>query len=148
MSVTREEFLSHVHPLLVSTARPSSPTKSTYRVRWHQLSEWDDFVTDAQTYWNNLLATEKSQVLPGVSPDYWDHVAGILPAVAPSVSLDPHLATPFTLLYTAPHNQAIAHGSNGHALIATALPPETVGQPDGCFVFNDKLAGIIELKSF
>ena len=82
-----------------------------------------------------------------MSPDYWDHVAGILPAVAPCVSLEPHLTTPFTLLYTAPHNQAVDRGS-AHALIATALPPETVGQPDGCFVFDDKLAGIIELKSF
>ena len=148
MSVTREEFLSHVHRPLVSTARPSSPTKSTYRVRWRELSEWDDFVTDAQTYWNNLPATEKSQVLPEMSPDYWDHVAGILRVTAPSISQEPRLANPFTLLYARPHNQAIAQDGNGHALISTALPPETVRQPDGCFVFNDKLAGIIELKGF
>ena len=153
MTVTREQFLAHVHQPLESGAQPSSPTKSTYRVRWRELVEWDDFVADAQAYWENLPHSQRTQVLPRVSPDYWDFVDVSLQDTTledePStVSQEPHLATPFTLLYSGPHNRAVIGATDNHARITTRLPANTVGQPDGCFAFNNQLAGIIELKSF
>ena len=148
MSITREQFLNHVHPPLESLARPSSPTKSTYRVRWRELSEWNDFVSDAQTYWDYLGNVEKSHILTGVSVDYWAYVSRTLTALAPTVSLESHLSTPFSLLYSAPHNETLLGAGDSHARITTQLPTNTVGQPDGCFEFNNTLAGIVELKSF
>ena len=148
MAITREQFLGHIHVPLQTTARPSSPTKSTYRVRWRQLSEWNDFILDARTYWDDLPDTQKSAVLTGVPPNYWDVLVGTLADIAPSVTQEPHLGTPFAVLYSAPHNKAINGAVDDHARITTQLPPTTVGQPDGCFEYDDRLTGIIELKSF
>ena len=64
MSVTRDEFLGHVYDPLQSLAGQSSPTKSTYRVRWRELSEWEDFISDAQTYRDTQPETEKNFVPP------------------------------------------------------------------------------------
>lgn len=74
MSVTREQLLSHIHQPLQSSPRPTSPPKSTYRVRWCELSEWSDFTSDAQTYWSNLSAAEKDAILVGLAPNYWDFI--------------------------------------------------------------------------
>jgi len=148
MPVTREQFLSQVHPPLDSLGQPSSPTKSVFRVRWRELSEWNDFVSGASTYWSNLPNEEKSHVLPRVSSGYWEQQYETLTDSASSASQEPHLVTPFALLYSAPHNKAIVGSSDDHARILTQVPSNTVGQPDGSLQFDNQLSGIIELKSF
>lgn len=148
MPVTREQFIAHVQVPLQSTARPSSPTKSTYRVRWRQLCEWENFVADARAYWDGLASTEKGSVLVGVPENCWDEVTRTLAVLAPTVSQEPHLGTPFSLLYSAPHNTAITGAGDAHARITTQLPENTVGQPDACLEYNNQLAGVVELKSF
>ena len=148
MSVTREKFLDHVHRPLKSNAQPSSPTKSTYRVRWRELIEWDDFVSDALTYWGNLPDTQKTQVLPRVSHDYWDFV-------------DVSLQDTALRRYSIHRLPRTAPGDSFHAsLLRTPLigllleqlmimrESQHVDQPDVCFAFNNQLADIIELKSF
>ena len=141
MSVSREQFLRHVHNPLQSPAAQSSPTKSTYRVRWRELSEWEDFVSDARTYWDNLAGIEKGSPLPGVSDNYWDVTRTTLNFLATRLGREQHLRTPFSLLYSAPHNAAIAGSDNEHAQITDQLPEDTVGEPDACFEYDNRLAG-------
>jgi len=149
MTVTREQLLLQVHEPLQTTAQPSSPTKSTCRVRWRQVSEWTEFVSDARTYWNGLPDAEKNAVLVGLADNYWDVVADQLAELAPIVSREPHLSTPFSLLYAAPHNKATNGATDSHAKITANIPDANlVGQPDSCFLFNGALAGIVEIKSF
>ena len=148
MSVSREQFLSHVHNPLQSPAAQSSPTKSTYRVRWRELSEWEDFISDAGTYWDNLAETEKNSVLPGVSDGYWDFMATTINSLATRLRREQHLRTPFSLLYGSPHNVAITDAGDEHAQITDQLPEDTVGEPDACFEYDNRIAGVIEVKTF
>jgi hypothetical protein len=148
MSVTREQLLSHIHQPLQSPARPASPTKSTYRVRWRELSEWSDFISDAQTYWSDLPADEKNAVLVGLPPTYWDFVARQLSSLLQRVTREAHLFTPFSTLYAAPHNEAVIDAYDDHALITSGVSDSILGAPDACFEFNNELCGVIELKNF
>ena len=148
MSLTREQLLTHVHSPLQSTTSPSSPTKSTYRLRWREICEWANFTTEAQEYWNSLDDSEKNQVVPETPISYWDTLSHTLAAVMPSVSREGHLITPFTFLYSGPHNQAIPGARDIHARITTRIPDVTIGQPDACFEYDDKIGGIIEVKTF
>jgi hypothetical protein len=148
MSLTREELLTHVHQPLQSTARPSSPTKSTYRVRWREIREWADFATDALEYWDGLDDDEKNQVIPKTRTGYWDSLSDSLEATMPSVWREGHLLTPFTFNYSIPHNHAIPGACDNHAFIKTSLPDVVIGQPDACFERDDKIGGIIEIKTF
>jgi hypothetical protein len=87
--------------------------------------------------------------LIGLADNYWDVVADQLSELAPSVSRELHLSTPFSLLYAAPHNKATNGAADNHAKITTNIPDvNIVGQPDSCFLFNGALAGIVEIKSF
>ena len=148
MAVAREEFLSHVHEPLRSPAGQSPPTKSTYRVRWRELSEWEDFIPDAQTYWDNLAELERNFILTGVAPNYLDVLSSTLTLLAPRLSREQHLRTPFSVLYGAPHNAATSDAGDEHARIIDQLPEDTVGEPEGCLEYENRLAGVIELKSF
>jgi hypothetical protein len=148
MSLTRERLLRHIHPLLETTARsgPSSPTKSTYRVRWRELLGWDDFVSEAQTYWNGL-GDEQKEMATTAPTNYWEVIYGDLGFPRP-VSREPNLIFPFRALYAAPHNRAISGANDQHAYITTELPDDIVGQPDACLQHDNRLVGIIELKTF
>ena len=150
MLLTREEFLTHVHQPLNSSAGPSSPTKGKYRLRWRELSEWSNFTSDAQTYWDNLGGFEKNQELPGVASNYWDVLYSSMAAVddEEGVSRETDLVTPFTNLYSAPHNLAIPGSNDDHAFMTPRRTANIIGDPDGCLKFNNQLAGIIELKTF
>jgi hypothetical protein len=148
MPVTREQLLSHIHQPLQSTARPASPTKSTYRVRWRELSEWGDFTSDAQTYWSNLPAAERDAVLVGLAPNYWDFVGRQLSSLMQRVTREAHLLTPFSTLYAAPHNEAATGAFDNHALIISGVPDSILGAPDACFEFENEPCGVIELKNF
>jgi hypothetical protein len=148
---SRAQFLAHIHiPLQTSFAVSprSSPTKSTYRVCWRDLSEWEDFPSDTQAYWNELDDSEKNAVI-NVSTDYWENIDEHIADLAPTVSREPHLSTPFSLLYASPHNKATRGASVDHARVTTQVPDNAIGNPDGCLEDNDKrLVGIIEIKSF
>jgi hypothetical protein len=149
MLLTRKEFLAHVHQPLESSAGQSSPTKGKYRLRWRELREWDNFASDAQIYWDNLDDVQKNQELSGVAHNYWDVLYSSMAAVDDeSVSREPDLATPFTNLYSAPHNQSIPGSSDDHARMSPRRPANMIGDPDGCLRFNNQVVGIIELKTF
>ena len=121
---TREQFLTHIHqPLQNAGENPSrsSPTKSAYRVHWRVLSEWIDFPSEAQTYWNSLDDREKN-VIVRASPDYWLDTEERLHNMFTTFSREPHLSTPFDLLYAEPHNRATNGLGDGHARITTQVP--------------------------
>ena len=151
MTTTRAQFLRHVHPPLHnSNADPphSSPTKSTYRLHWRELREWETFTLDTQTYWDALDDMDKNAPLP-IHPAYWSVVQSLLHQISPSrFSREHQLATPFANLYAAPHNEAISGAGDEHARLDTSAPDDVVGQPDGCFENNEQLTGIVEIKSF
>src|SRR5947207_2973962 len=138
MSLTREQLLTHVHQPLQSTAQPSSPTKSTYRVRWREIHEWTDFVTETREYWDGLDDDEKNQVIPETHIRYWDSLSDSLTAVMSSVRREGHLVTPFIFKYSIPHNHAIPGARDNHERIMTSIPDVVIGQPDACFEHDDK----------
>ena len=149
MSVTRAEFLSHVHQPLVSRQGPSSPTKGKYRLRWRELSEWNDFGTDTQTYWGDVGDAEKNQVLAGVASNYWDVQYSSMAAVDnDTVTQEQDLGIPFINLYSLSHNLPIPGSNDDHARITPRCPANIIGDPDCCLKLNDQLVGIIELKTF
>ena len=148
MPLTREELLTHVHQPLQSTSRPSSPTKSTHRVRWREIHEWAAFVTEAQEYWDGLDGDEKSQVIPETHARYWDSLSHSVTSAMPDVTREGHLLFPFTLRYSVPHNDVLAGARDNHARISTIIPDVFIGQPDACFEYDDKIGGIIEIKTF
>ena len=148
MSLTCEQLLTHVHPPLQSTARLSSPTKSTYRVRWREISEWTDFVIEAQEYWDGLDDAEKNQIIPEARVTIWDQLSESMAVAMPSVSREGHLLIPFMFKYSIPHNHAIPGSRDDHARITTSIPDVIIGQPDACFEHDDKVGGIVEVKTF
>jgi hypothetical protein len=148
MSLTREQLLTHVHAPLQSIAQRSSPTKSTYRVRWREIQEWADFVTEAQEYWDGLDEEEKNQVIPETHIRYWDSLSDSLAALMDTVWREGHLLTPFNFAYSIPHNHAIPRARDNHARIKTNIPDDIIGQPDAYFEHEDKVGGIIEIKTF
>ena len=75
-------------------------------------------------------------------------LSNTLTLLVPHLSREPHLRTPFSLLYDAPHNAAIAGAGDEHARIIDQLPEDTVGEPDACLEYDNRLAGVIEVKSF
>lgn len=119
MSLRREQLLNHVNSPLQSTAQLSSPTKSTYHLRWREICEWTDFTTEAEEFWDSLDDAEKSQVIPETPISYWDTLSYTLTAVMTSVSREGRLVTPFTFR---PHNQAIPEARDIHARITTRIP--------------------------
>ena len=137
-----------MHKPLQSTARPCSPTKSTYRVRWREIHEWSDFVHEAQEYWDGLDDDEKNQFIPEARVTLWDQLSDTLAVVMPSLSREGQLVTPFTFMYSGPHNHAISGTQGRHARITTSIPDFIIGQPDACFEHDDKIGGIIEIKTF
>lgn len=147
MSTTRAQFLDRVHQPLHSDTRRSSPTKSTYRVRWRELAEWTTFAGDALAYWDNLDDAEQNAVLPTVGERYWHQAYETLNNTTPIVTVEDDLGIYFTLLYGAPHNVAIRGASDDHAEFIRRHPDLT-GLPDGCLKFDDRIAGIVEIKTF
>ena len=143
---TRAEFLSHIHaPLQNPTAGQTSPTKSIYRLRWRELTEWD-FRGEVQAYWDGLAASEKNEVFDDIPANYWTIILGQLRQLP--FQREPQLSTPFATLYAIPHNRATDGAADDHALLSTGYPDSAVGQPDGSFVIDERLVGIAEIKTF
>src|SRR5947207_6859160 len=139
MSLTRQQLLTHVHqPLRPREQRQTSPTHSTYRLRWRQITEWTHFTAQAQDYWDSLTNAEKTQVIADTPPSYWNVLNAALANVTPDVRQEADLHQPFTFLYSAPHNTAVPGARDPHARLSSRLPDVHVGIPDGCFQYNDE----------
>jgi hypothetical protein len=149
---TRDEFLEHIHePLVNPNGDPpkGSPTKSTTRYRWRTLQHWD-VETDANAYWEGLPNDDKLSNLQ-VRPGYWDSVESQLDDSLQPRDSESTLRLPFSIAYRLPHNRAIQGASDAHAEVwdeGSRLRPSPIGNADFLFVYNGKLAGVIELKAW
>lgn len=150
---TREQFLDHVHqPLINPQGDPlaGSPTKSTMRYRWRDLRDWD-VEGEAHDYWDSLSDTDKhAKVVTRVN--HWDSVCDDLDAFTQPFTSESTLRSPFDAAFRKGHNHAIKGASYAHAEIwgdAAGLEGEPpMGNSDLIFVYNNKLTGIIELKTW
>jgi len=149
---TRDEFLSHVHQVLVRHEadgnRKGSPTKSTQRYRWRQLLPWD-VEADACAYWDALGDNQRTATL-GVMPGYWDFVQQQLDDPQPLTS-EPALRTPFSIAFRLPHNLAIRGAADIHAEMwseGSQPEPQPLANADCLMVYDGKLCGLIELKTW
>jgi len=148
-SLTRDEFLNYVHTPLVYPGDPpdGSPTKSATRYRWRELHHWD-VEADAMAYWDTL--TDKDVTLE-VDPAHWRVVQTQLRSFNQPLTSEPTLRVPFSNAYHTPHNIAIQGASDVHAQIWTEgsyLENPPIGNADFLFVYDGKLVGVIELKTW
>jgi hypothetical protein len=150
-SPTREEFLNYVHtPLANPQGDPptGSPTKSTMRYRWRELRDWD-IEADAIAYWDGLPDHDKHARL--VAAGYWEVVRMQLDGFDQPFSSESNLRDPFGNAFRAPHNLAVQRSSDVHAKMwseASVLDESPIGNADFLFVYDNKLTGIIELKTW
>ena len=153
-SATRDEFLSHVHHELVhpepdSKQKKGSPTKSTQRYRWRELLLWD-IEAEALAYWHALGDDQKTATL-AVMPGYWDFVQLQLDNYNQPLTSEPGLRFPFGNAFQVPHNIAIKAAGDVHAEMWTegSQPdPQPVANADFLMVYDGKLCGLIELKTW
>jgi len=151
---TREEFLNYVHqPLTNPQGDPhaGSPTKSTMRYRWRDLRDWD-VETEAMSYWEHLPTADKEATLVDLSGAHWEVVRSLLYTMRKPYNAETSLRGPFEIAFRTGHNGAIEGASDTHAEIwgdASGLEGEPpIGNSDLIFVYNKKLTGIIELKTW
>jgi hypothetical protein len=152
-SPTREEFLNYVHQPLTrdGDGGTGSPTKSTMRYRWRELQDWN-VEADALDYWNLLpLADKQAPVVTRAS--HWDYVFDYFEDNRTPYASEASLRAPFDTAYLNGHNRAIRGSSDAHAEMWTAvdaagLEEPSVGIADFVFVYNSKLTGIVELKTW
>ena len=151
-SPTRDHFLNHVHtPLIYPGGDPldGSPTKSTTRYRWRELHHWA-VEADAEAYWDALPEDDKSSRLE-VDPAYWRFVQTQLSGFTQPFTSEPTLRVPFSNAYHTPHNIAIRGASDVHAEMWTEgsrLEKPPIGNADFIFVYDGKITGVIELKTW
>jgi hypothetical protein len=151
---TRDEFLSHVHQGLVHPdtgpkKKKGSPTKSTQRYRWRELLPWD-IETESHAYWDALSDDQKTAPL-GVPPIYWDVIQLQLDKYRQPLTSEPGLRVPFSNAFQIPHNIAIEDAGDAHAEMWTegSQPdPQPVANADFIMVYDGKLCGLIELKTW
>jgi len=148
---TRDEFLSHVHQ---EPARPDldprkgSPTKSTQRYRWRELLPWD-VEAEARAYWDALSEDDKTAILPVAG--YWGIVQLQLDSLIYQLTSEPGLRLPFSNAFQIPHNIAIRGADDVHAEMWTEgswLDPQPVANADLIMVYDGRLCGVIELKTW
>ena len=149
---TREEFLSYVHTPLSNPQgdpAPGSPTKSSMRYRWRELHDWD-VEADANEYWNAMSDGDKQARLSRVPP--WEVVCMMLDSFTQPFTSESTLRYPFGTAFRSTHNLAIQGASDAHAEIwgedSSGLYEPPIGNSDLMFVYNNRLAGIIELKTW
>ena len=151
---TRDEFLSHMHQALVRpetdpNKKKGSPTKSTQRYRWRELLPWD-VEAEARAYWDALTDDQKTATV-GVPHNYWDVVQHQLDQYRQPLTSEPSLRVPFSNAFQTPHNTAIAGAGDVHAEIwieGSQPDPQPVGNADFLMVYDGKLCGLIELKTW
>ena len=125
-----------------------SPTLSSRRARWTQLSEWTTFPTDFQTFWDSILTEEKDEVLFTVEGlrFYHDTVLLNLPRPTNEDMLSLHLDNRYTQPHNwtkTPYHSEIIRRDDGYGV---------VGKPDYLFVAHSTafraLHAVMELKTF
>jgi hypothetical protein len=145
-------FLDHIHELLVNPdgdPPKGSPTKSTTRCRWKTLRHWD-VEADATAYWEGLPDADKTGRL-GVHPAYWEVMQLTTKSGGQPRSSEHALIVPFSNAYSTPHNLAIQGASDAHAEVwdeGSRLQSSPIGNPDFLLVYDGKLTGAIELKTW
>jgi len=151
-SPTRDEFLGYVHqprrnrdgdPL------PGSPTKSTTRYRWRELRGWD-VERDATAYLADLPDADKTQTLD-VPPAFWSTIEHLLRISGRHLTAEATLKVPFSNAFRDPLNTAIEGASDAHAEMwseGSRLAKEPVGNADFIMVYEGKLTGLVELKTW
>jgi len=151
-SPTRDEFLGYIHQPCRNRdgdPLPGSPTKSTRRYRWRELRDWD-IERDATEYWAGLPDADKTQTV-NVRPGYWDFIADQLESSDEPLTSEHVLQFPFSNALRNPLNKAIRGASDAHAEMWTEgskLAKEPVGNPDFIMVYEGKLTGLVELKTW
>lgn len=152
-SSTREEFLSYVHTPLTHSRRdpaPVSPTISRMRYRWRELRHWD-VEADAKVYWEGLPTDDKQARLPTVTAGHWEDMHTSLSSSNEPYISEETLQRLFDSAFTVGHNLAIRGSSDAHAEICienSDMNELGVVNSDLMFVYDHKLTGIIELKTW
>ena len=153
-SPTREEFLRYAHgPLSNPDGDPSSgsPTKSTMRYRWRELQHWD-IELEARDYWAAVPIHDKQATLSRVRPGFWDDMREDLEDVREPFKSEASLLAPFAIAFRIGHNRAIRGASDQHAEMRSETGgldgDPVVGNSDLVFVHQNKLVGIVELKTW
>jgi hypothetical protein len=113
------------------------------------LHHWDVEI-DGNAYWEGLPEDDKSARLR-VNSAYWESVESTTTSSNQPRMSERALMTPFSTAYIIPHNEAIKGGSDAHAEVwddGSLLEPSPVANPDFFFVYDGKLTGVIELKTW
>ena len=119
------------------------------RYRWRELLHWD-VEADAQAYWDSLADEEKTARL-AVRPGYWEFVQDQLDNFIQPLTSEPVLRVPFSNAFQTPHNTAIRGAGDVHAEMWTEgsrLDQPPLGNADFIMVYDGKLTGLIELKTW
>jgi hypothetical protein len=152
-SLTREEFLNYVHsPLSNPDGDPTgSPTKSTMRYRWRELHHWS-VEAEAREYWAAVSIDDKQATLTRVRPGFWDDMREDLEDVKEPFTSETSLQAPFAIAFRIGHNRAIRGASDHHAEMRSETGglqgDPVIGNSDLVFVHQNRLVGIIELKTW
>jgi hypothetical protein len=129
--------------------KKGSPTKSTQRYRWRELLPWD-LEAEASVYWEALSDDQKSATL-GLPLVYWDVIQLQLDGYMQLLTSEPELRIPFGTAFQIPPNLAIRGASDLHAEMwteGTHPEPQPLANADFIMVYDRKLCGIIELKTW
>ena len=128
---------------------PTSPTVSPFRIAWTEVSEWNTYRQDVFQFFNSLPPEEHAAIVdPG---DYMAERYEILEGLLePTSELELH--DPIQVLFHYPHNRAARPiaASHVHASIKpySASKYHLVGDPDYVFVYDERVVGAVELKTF
>jgi hypothetical protein len=152
--ITREQYLRTPGETIQqgTYTQTDSPTKSSRRVRWAQLSEWN-MQNDFLTFWNSLPNEEKLEVITNNSIVDQQHQSNQLlgnPTNEDMLSL--HL----DVKYNQPHNWAVPRIMptlfSHSRIIRRDAYYATIGSPDYMFVEQVNnfraLYAVMELKTF
>jgi hypothetical protein len=105
---------------------------------------------EARVYWDALLDDDKAQMID-VPLAYWGVVEHQLRSYSQPLTSESTLKVPFSNAIQTPHNTAIQGASDAHAEMWTEgskLAKEPIGNADFIMVYDGKLTGLIELKTW
>ena len=101
-------------------------------------------------YWDALPQGDKDSRLEA-DPAYWRFVRFQLSGFTQPFTSEPTLRVPFSNAYHTPHNIAIRGANDVHAEMWTEgsrLEKPPIGNADFIFVYDGKITGVIELKTW
>jgi len=98
-----------------------------------------------------VVDDDKHARLVTVTAAHWQFVRTMLNSFTQPFTSEPTLRDPFSTAFRSGHNLAIHGASDVHAEIwseASGLDEPPIGNADLIFVYDNKLTGIIELKTW